>query len=82
MATEKGKAFDSSNPPLEVTDPGGPHSNNRIPYIEFPLHLHKPDGAYIEVTNAADRDARLAEGWNLKPGPAPEKAKADKAKAA
>jgi hypothetical protein len=38
-------------------------------YQPYPKHLHKPDGSYKVVENDAERDAALAEGWNLKPGP-------------
>lgn len=37
-------------------------------YQPYPKHLHKPDGSYKVVQNEAEKDAALAEGWNLKPG--------------
>lgn len=40
-------------------------------YQEYPRHLHKPDGSYCIVGDDAAKAAKLAEGWNLQPGPAP-----------
>lgn len=39
---------------------------------EYPKCLHKPDGSTCLVGNDAERDAKLADGWHLRPGPAPE----------
>jgi len=41
-------------------------------YQPYPKHLHRPDGSFKVVENDAERDAALAEGWNLKSGPVPE----------
>ena len=38
---------------------------------EYPKTLHRPDGSTCLVQDDAERDAKLAEGWNLRPGPAP-----------
>lgn len=32
---------------------------------EFPRHLHKAGGLWIEVNDEAERDAKVAEGWSL-----------------
>jgi hypothetical protein len=58
--------FDSKAPPLSVTNPGPVADPN------YPRHLHKPDGTYTVVRSDTERDAKLAAGWNLTPGPAPE----------
>ena len=39
---------------------------------EYPLMLHKPDGTWKIVHSEEEKKAAFAEGWNLKPGPAPE----------
>jgi hypothetical protein len=38
-------------------------------YQPYPKMLHRPDGSYKVVQNEAEKDAALADGWNLKPGP-------------
>lgn len=40
-------------------------------HVEYPRMLHRPDGATCIVTNDEDRAAKLADGWNLRPGEPP-----------
>lgn len=40
-------------------------------HLEYPRCLHRPDGSTCLVDNDEERDAKLAEGWNLRPGEAP-----------
>lgn len=62
--------FDITKPPTAITNPTATLPPNV--YQEFPRHLHKPDGSFVEVSNADDKATKLAEGWNLTPGPQPE----------
>ena len=34
---------------------------------DFPRHVHKADGEFLEVTNPADLEIALAAGWLLEP---------------
>ena len=62
MADER--AFDITAPPLRVTDPSAPAGSERL-FKEYPRHLHRADGSYIEVRNDIDKAHKLAEGWFL-----------------
>jgi hypothetical protein len=61
----EGMAFDQMKPPITVTDP------RHLGLQEWPRHLHKAgvshDGGplYIEVQNAEDEAAAIAEGWHV-----------------
>ena len=64
-------AFDSTNPPLRVTNPDLATSGvTKTPFIEYPRHLHRADGTYCVVTSDAEKAAKLEEGWHLTPGDA------------
>lgn len=45
-------------------------------YQEYPRTLHRPDGKTKTVHNDGEKAEALAEGWNLRPGPAPTVAEA------
>lgn len=63
-------AFDQMNPPLKVTNPAFVKANpdvNKMPYQEFPRHLHRADGAYVVVTTAIEQAQKLGDGWFLSP---------------
>lgn len=61
----EGKAFDSQNPRLSVTDPQGLGLNP-----DYPRHLHRvgqaEDGGplYVVVENAQQEADAVAEGWS------------------
>ena len=56
--------FNMTGPPATITDPGAP-AEGRDP--NFPRHLHRFGGEYVEVKNEAEQRAKLAEGWSLRP---------------
>ena len=47
------------------------HPNtDRVPFLEYPRHLHKADGTHVTVTSDDDKAVKLAEGWHLTPAAA------------
>ena len=65
---DNSQAFDQAKPPLSVTNPPAAVAGETDrTYREFPRHLHKADGSYIEVGNDIDKAAKLADGWHLTP---------------
>lgn len=45
-----------------------------MPYLEYPRHLHGPNGTFVVVHNDTERDLQLAKGWYLWPTDVPVKA--------
>ncbi len=35
--------------------------------LEYPRHLHKPEGAYLRVNTVAEAAIAVAEGWHVSP---------------
>jgi hypothetical protein len=42
-----------------------------MPYLEYPRHLHGPNGTFVVVHNDTERDLQLARGWYLWPTDVP-----------
>lgn len=67
--------FNNLTPPVSVTNPEAAEKGlGQNAYREYPRHLHRADGSFVEVTDDGERDAKLADGWFLTPGAAKEAA--------
>jgi hypothetical protein len=67
----EGKAFDTMNPPVSVTNPDRAKEGlTANAYQEYPRHLHRADGSFCEVTNDIEKATALADGWHLTPAAA------------
>lgn len=64
------KTFDQTKPPIHVTNPklaADQPGLDKTPFVEFPKHLHHPDGTYVAVANEAQQADKLADGYFLTP---------------
>lgn len=57
--------FRMTDPPKSITDPE--KEPRPAGYQEYPRHMHKWNEPYKVVRNDAEKQAALADGWQLQP---------------
>lgn len=53
--------FNVLTPPLSITNP------TSLPLAQYPRHVHKAGGLWLEVRSEEDAATAVADGWSLTP---------------